>query len=168
MRRCWGHEVVGATVRQQRTSRPEYHECSPLDQAVFRDKERYWRAADTHACVAGPRCGKRLRRGRLQREQHGAGASRDGGGQPHRCAGDHPGQSGRAGVFKRGVSAPPDAGGHGIESAHSGGHAPGSRQQSGNLPERDGAGLYQRDDGRLAAGRRLHALRLLVQRGRHP
>ena len=43
-------------------------------------------------------------------------------------------------------------------------HAPGSRQQPGDLRQRDRERLHERDDGRLAEGRRQDAGRLRLQR----
>ncbi len=82
--------------------------------------------------------------------------------------GDHAGLGRRAQIRRRSLPAPPHRRrGRGL-SAHPGGHAPGPRPVAGGLHGRDPLGLLERDDGRLAAGRRQDALVLRVQRRRHP
>ena len=70
-------------------------------------------------------------------------------------------------LFAGQLPAAPDARRVGTLSADSDGHAPGPRQQRGDVPVGHPERLHQRDDGRLAAGGRQDAGRLRLQRQGH-
>ena len=67
--------------------------------------------------------------------------------------GDRPGQPRRPLLLQRQLPAPPDAGRRRAEPEDPHRHAPGPRQQPGDLLQRHRAGLHLGDDGRLAAWR---------------
>ncbi|CAA9262001.1 MAG: Fructose-bisphosphate aldolase class II, partial [uncultured Acetobacteraceae bacterium] len=116
------------------------------------------------APVAGPRRRARLRRAGLQHQQHGAAPRHHGGCGAHRRAGDPPGEPRRARLRRRPHAPPHGGGGGGDASGHP--RVPPSRPRgpARHLPVRHPARLHQRDDGRLARGRRQDARELRLQR----
>ena len=85
--------------------------------------------------IARPRRRARLRRAGLQHQQHGAGPGDHGGGQGLRRAGHHPGLRG-ARTYANDIMLGQDDGRAGGDlSGHPDLHAPGPRQQRGDLPD---------------------------------
>ena len=121
---------------------------------------------DLAAPVAGPRGRARLRRAGLQREQHGADPGDHAGRAGDRQPGDPAGLGRRAQIRGRALPAPHGPGGGRDAPRHPDRAAPGPRREPAGLPAVDPLRLHQRDDGRLAAGRRQDAGELRLQRRR--
>ena len=109
----------------------------------------------------------RLRRRGVQRQQHGADPGDHGGRARHLLAGDHPGLARCARLHERPVPLAPDAGRRRAVPGDPGRAPPRSRQRAGDVHLGDRPRLHERDDGRVARGRRQDAGRVRLQRRRH-
>ncbi len=119
--------------------------------------------------ATAPRRGRqgRLRRRGVQRQQHGADPGDHGGGARDAVARDHPGLARSTVVHERPVPLAPDAGRERALPRDPALPAPRPRQRAGDVHLRDRPRVHERDDGRVARGRRQDAGLVRLQRRGH-
>ena len=107
---------------------------------------------------------RRLRRGSVQRQQHGADPGDHGGGARDLLAGDHPGVARRPLVYERPLPLASDAGRRRAVSGDPGRTPSRPWQRARDLHLGDRPRLHKRDDGRLARGGRQDPRLVRLQR----